>query len=122
LSEAAESGHIEVVKLLLDAGAHVDARKTFGITPLLAAVRNGHSEVVSLLLDQGADPSAKDFFGNTPLVEAQRSHHEEIETLIKRARRVRRLAILARMPRLLDGRFSSAHRARERPVEAAGKN
>ena len=70
LHEAAEKGNTEAVKLLLAAGADVNAKTPFGTTALhLAAVRN-KAEVVRLLLASGANVEAKGSNGATPLVHA----------------------------------------------------
>lgn len=55
LCEAAESGHLDAVRVLLNAGAWVDGDDRTSITPLMLAAREGHDEVVKLLLDSGAD-------------------------------------------------------------------
>ena len=55
LQLAAEEGHWEVVKLLLEAGADKDATDNAGYTALDSASANGHSEVVSLLLEARDD-------------------------------------------------------------------
>ena len=67
----------EVVKVLIAAGADVEARSKDGlwgalfntrITPLhWAAAYNGNPEVVKVLIDAGADVEAQDGGGNTPL-------------------------------------------------------
>ena len=63
----------EVVQVLIDAGAQVDARNGFvdtcsECTPLQAAVMHNESaEVVKALLAAGADPNARDRAGFTPL-------------------------------------------------------
>jgi ankyrin repeat protein len=51
---AAAKGHPEVVRLLLDRGAHINATDHTGWTPLHAAIYGGHAEVVQLLLERGA--------------------------------------------------------------------
>ena len=61
----------EVVKVLLDAGADLEARTDFGETPLHVAVRlaviRGTPEVVKMLLDAGANLEARSELGFTPL-------------------------------------------------------
>ncbi|RPB22051.1 ankyrin, partial [Terfezia boudieri ATCC MYA-4762] len=52
---AAENGHLEVVKVLLDKGATMDATTWYkNRTALHMAAENGHLEVVKVLLDKGA--------------------------------------------------------------------
>jgi ankyrin repeat protein len=61
LTLAAVHGHLPVVELLLDTGAHPDARNRFGYLPTVLAATGGpqpYQEVVDLLLRRGADPDA----------------------------------------------------------------
>lgn len=51
---AAAKGHTEIVRLLLDRGAHINATDHTGWTPLHAAIYGGHAEVVQCLLERGA--------------------------------------------------------------------
>ena len=51
---------VDVVALLLDRGANVNAKGTLDVTPLHIAAANGSSTVVQILLDRGADPWAFD--------------------------------------------------------------
>lgn len=54
LSEAASTGQLEIVHLLVDAGASLRARRPQYQSPLRSAVSNGHLDVVRLLVDRGA--------------------------------------------------------------------
>lgn len=55
---AARHGDIESAKLVLGAGADVDAAAPTGATPLVVAAHSGQSEFAAFLLDEGADPDA----------------------------------------------------------------
>jgi len=67
LSFAAREGRLEAARLLLDAGADVNARESNDISPLVMAITNRHTQVAALLLARGADPNAADWWGRTPL-------------------------------------------------------
>ncbi|CAK8994192.1 unnamed protein product [Durusdinium trenchii] len=85
---AASCGHLEVVRLLLEAGVDKDAADTDGWTALHIAAENGHSEVVRLLLEAGADKDAADihFNGWTALHFSARNGHLEVARLLLEAR------------------------------------
>ena len=51
------AGHGQIVKILVDAGAHVNLQAQAGFTPLYMAAQEGHSEVVRYLLSNGANQS-----------------------------------------------------------------
>jgi ankyrin repeat protein len=70
LHYAARHNNVEVVKLLLKAGASIDAREANDITPLLMAISNDNMQAAQLLLASGADVNATDWYGRTPLWEA----------------------------------------------------
>jgi len=55
LKRILQKGHLEIVKLLLQKKANVNAKSLDGRIPLFYAVANGHLEVVKLLLEKGAD-------------------------------------------------------------------
>ena len=52
---ASQEGHLEVARLLCEAGADKDRAKQDGATALMAASYCGHAEVVRLLCEAGAD-------------------------------------------------------------------
>ncbi|MBI4699077.1 MAG: ankyrin repeat domain-containing protein [Nitrospirae bacterium] len=87
LFRASYNGYTEIVKLLLAAGAEVNAvRKDNGATPLLFATQQGHAEVVKLLLEAnaGVNDASKD--GRTPLLIASQKGHEEVVKLLLAAK------------------------------------
>ncbi len=57
----------EVAKLLIDAGADVNARSVRNSTPLHMAAANCFPDVVRLLLENGAQPNARNGRDRTPL-------------------------------------------------------
>jgi ankyrin repeat protein len=71
----------EVVRLLLEHEATVDARDCCERTPLYPASMYGHLEVVRLLLDHGADANIQGSSG-TPLQMATTNGHHEIARLL----------------------------------------
>lgn len=61
---ASEQGHVEAVRILLEAegdkGADMEATNNYnGMTALMLASQKGHSDVVALLLEKGANTEAK---------------------------------------------------------------
>lgn len=59
LHYAATKGHIEMMKLLLEMHAYIDAESPNGTTPLMMAAHYGTPYATKLLLDEGADPTLK---------------------------------------------------------------
>ena len=54
-----QADHAEVVKLLLEAKADIDAKADNGATALMMAASEGHIDIVKLLLEAKADVNAK---------------------------------------------------------------
>lgn len=80
---AAFSGHTEVVQLLLDRGADINAGGTNDKPALTWALDCGRREVAALLLDRGASLDVKDDQGATPLIVAQRNTHNGMAELVQ---------------------------------------
>jgi ankyrin repeat protein len=70
LMYAAREGHIEIARMLLDAGADVNEADKNDIGPLLMAISNNHIGMARFLVDRGADIHAADWYGRTPLFAA----------------------------------------------------
>src|SRR5205823_14122776 len=72
---AAFFGHLDAARLLLDAGADVNAvsQNSLTNTPLHAATAGKHPDVALLLIDHGADGQVVDSGGYTPLQIATQS-------------------------------------------------
>ncbi|KXZ41726.1 hypothetical protein GPECTOR_304g828 [Gonium pectorale] len=86
LHVAAEGGHSDVVKELLQRGANKEARRNEDVeTPLYAAVKNGHLKVVQELLNSEADVNVKYKDDATPLhMAAEGGHLEVVKALLRK--------------------------------------
>ena len=80
---AAQNGHAEVAKQLLDKGAAADARNNDGWTALMVAAANGHVEVAKQLLDKGAAVDVRNNDGWTALMYAVGTRHADVVALLK---------------------------------------
>jgi ankyrin repeat protein len=78
LHSAAAGRHVEICRLLIAAGAGVNATQRHGFTPLHSAAQNGDVELVELLLSAGADPSLANDDGATPADTAEAAGHVDI--------------------------------------------
>lgn len=87
LHYAASGGHADVVRLLLDHFAYIDAESPNGTTPLMMAARYGSPEAVAALLSAGADVRAKNALGLTALDFAHQSERPDAVLLIAAALR-----------------------------------
>jgi ankyrin repeat protein len=83
LHSAAASHSVPIARLLLDAGAPVNARQgagDLGFTPLMEAAFNGQTEMVDLLLERGADTTMRDDHGLTAADHARQNGHATLAT------------------------------------------
>jgi len=86
LIEAAFRGRLDVVRLLIDKKASVNARSRAGWTALMSAAWEGHTEVVKLLLQKGADAHGKNGRGDTALSLAESAGNKDVAALLQAAR------------------------------------
>ena len=77
LHYAASKGHIEMIRLLLDQQAYLDAESPNGTTPLMMAASYGSAMSVKLLLEEGADPRIKNKLGLTAMDMAKQPEKED---------------------------------------------
>lgn len=101
---AAEVDAVDAARVLLDSGAEIEARTSWGASPLdwaatmgsarvadlllerglYAAARNGHADTVALLLSRGAARGARDAkFDATPAGWAREGGHTELADLLE---------------------------------------
>lgn len=90
LHYAATNSHIDVIRLLLDNFAYIDAASPNGTTPLMMAAMYGNSSAVKLLLEAGADPTIKNALGLTAIDFAQQVKRAESADIIAAFVRARR--------------------------------
>ena len=101
LMMAVRRGHTEIVKLLLAAGAQVDAKHRLGDSALIMSARRSipemnppreqplpppASEIMSLLLASGSDPNFSGQWGHTALMEANTA--AKVKLLVTRGAQV----------------------------------
>ena len=85
IHSAAAARANQIVQLLLENGAAVNARQHGGWTALHGAADNGNRELVEMLLRHGADPRAQNDQGKSSLQVAQEKNHSEVAALLARA-------------------------------------
>jgi hypothetical protein len=71
-----------LVRLLLSAGADVNARQSGNFVALHTAAQHGNRAICALLIAAGADISAQTHDGHTPLFYAQQGHHTDLYPLL----------------------------------------
>lgn len=83
---AACAGHPgrELIELLLDSGAEVNAQQHGGFTPLHETAQNGDIALTELLLSRGADIRATTDEGKTAFQLAEEAGHDDMAALLQR--------------------------------------
>ena len=82
--DSLEQKHLDIIDLVLSAGANVNSRDKEQRTPLHVAVWSGGGPVAEILLEHGADLNAIDRSGNTPLhMAAQKLNAEACRLLLQ---------------------------------------
>lgn len=82
-SAVADGGHPGIARMLVRAGADVNARQRHGWTPLHGAADSGDRETVELLLANGADPDATHQEGKTALDLAREKGHTDVVSILE---------------------------------------
>eukprot|EP00438_Fugacium_kawagutii_P034600 Skav225832 [mRNA] locus=scaffold345:15014:16870:+ [translate_table: standard] len=82
---AASNGHAEVVQVLLEAKASVEAKNNSRQTPLSSAAASNRIEVAKLLLAARASAHVVDQDGNTPLSRAKEKNNSDMVRLLEAA-------------------------------------
>lgn len=82
-----ERGYVEVLEVLHAAGASLDERIFFGITPLMLAAGGGDAAVVEWLINAGADVLATNEGGRTARLMASDKFYVDVINLLTEAER-----------------------------------
>uniref|UniRef100_A0A8C6Z0D3 [histone H3]-lysine(9) N-methyltransferase n=1 Tax=Nothoprocta perdicaria TaxID=30464 RepID=A0A8C6Z0D3_NOTPE len=83
LHAAAESGHVDICHMLIQAGANIDTCSEDQRTPLMEAAENNHLETVKYLIKAGALMDPKDAEGSTCLhLAAKKGHYDVVQYLL----------------------------------------
>jgi ankyrin repeat protein len=80
-----ERGYVGVIEVLHQAGASLDERIFFGITPLMLAAGGGDAPVVEWLINAGADVLAANEGGRTARMMADDKYYVDVINLLHEA-------------------------------------
>ena len=110
---AARRGDAASARLLVAAGADLDAAAASGTSPLVVAAHSGHGALAAFLLDAGADPGAADagyaalhaavLRGDPRLVGALLAHGADPDAVLERGTPARRVSADWRLPHNMIG-------------------
>ena len=87
LHYAATNAHLEIMDLLLENHAYIDAESPNKTTPLMMAAQYGNADAVKLLLEAGADATLRNQLGLTAIDFANKANRSDSAELIAAARR-----------------------------------
>jgi ankyrin repeat protein len=85
LTLAAGEGRVEMIELLLKAGAAINTPDGDMLTPLMQASWHGHLQAVKLLVKYGASLGESSKWGETALELAEKAGHAEVARALKEA-------------------------------------
>lgn len=81
-NDETEHGYVEVIEVLHEAGASLDERIFFGITPLMLAAGGGDASVVEWLINAGADVLTANEGGRTARMMADDKFYVDVINLL----------------------------------------
>lgn len=81
-------GFADVVQVLIDSGANIEAAISYGVRPLMLAAGYGETAVVEALLKAGADVLAKNEGGFTALMMVKQKHYVDVVNLLHEAEQI----------------------------------
>ena len=80
-----QHGHPDVMQVLIDAGANIEAPIGYGVRPLMLAAGYGETTLVEVLLEAGAEVTAKNEGGLTALMMVKQKHYIDVINLLHQA-------------------------------------
>jgi len=111
---ATHANAVNAAKVLIDAGADVNAKDHIQDSPYLYAGARGHQAILEMTLAHGADLKSTNRFGGTALIPAaERGHVETVRTLIEAGSdvdHVNRLQWTALLEAIILGDGGARHR------------
>jgi uncharacterized protein len=87
LHYAATGGHVQIIEILLEEHAFIDAESPNKTTPLMMAAKYGSPAAVKVLLEAGADPSARNELGMSALDFARQGNRPDAVEMLAAAMR-----------------------------------
>ncbi len=81
-------GFVDVVQMLIDSGANIEAAISYGVRPLMLAAGYGETAVVEVLQNAGADVLAKNEGGFTALMMVKQKHYVDVVNLLHEAEQI----------------------------------
>lgn len=78
-------GFVDVVQVLIWAGANLEATIGYGVRPLMLAAGYGETEIVDVLIRSGVDVLAKNEGGYTALMMVKQKHYVDVVNLLHEA-------------------------------------
>jgi len=92
LHYAAANGHNDIISILLEKSAYIDAESPNRTTPIMMAARGGHIYTVKLLLDEGADAALKNDLDMSAIDFARKfGYHDIADGLTHRLKKMGKL-------------------------------
>jgi ankyrin repeat protein len=82
LHSAVAGRSVEIVRMLLEAGADPNAKQDQGFSALHEAANTGDLEMARALAGHGADPKQRDDKGQTAVDLARAKHHEDVAAFL----------------------------------------
>lgn len=78
LHYACDVGRLDLAKIMIEQGAHIECEALDGSSPLLLAIYGGFDPLIALLIEKGAQIEHSNHLGMTPLMMSAKRRYSEI--------------------------------------------